>query len=83
MKKRLLLYDDVLSDHKPKLLDLMRTKIRLKHYSIRAERAYIDRIKRFTLLRHKRPPGSMVPPEIRPFLPHPSIERYRAAATQR
>jgi hypothetical protein len=29
-------------DHKPKLLDLVRQTIRLKHYSMRTERAYVD-----------------------------------------
>ncbi|WP_374088874.1 phage integrase N-terminal SAM-like domain-containing protein [Methylomicrobium lacus] len=33
----------------PKLLDQVRDKIRLKHYSIRTEQAYTSRIKRFTL----------------------------------
>ena len=35
-------------DTKPvKLLDRVRNKIRLKHYSIRTEKAYISWIKRF------------------------------------
>ena len=33
----------------PKLLDQVRGKIRLKHYSIRTEQAYTDWIKRFIL----------------------------------
>ena len=33
----------------PKLLDQVRGKIRLKHYSIRTEQAYLDWIKRFIL----------------------------------
>ena len=37
----------------PKLLDRVRGKIRLKHYSIRTEQAYVDWIKRFILLRGK------------------------------
>ena len=41
-------------DAKPKLLDLVRNTIRLKHYSIRTERAYIDWVKRFNLFHHKR-----------------------------
>lgn len=31
----------------PKLLDIVRGKIRLKHYSIRTEQAYVDWIKRY------------------------------------
>jgi hypothetical protein len=36
------LYARTPMDHKPKLLDLVRQTIRLKHYSIRTERAYAD-----------------------------------------
>jgi hypothetical protein len=69
-------------DHKPKLLDLVRNKIRLKHYSIRTERAYVDWIKRFILFHHKRHPASMGAPEIRTFLSHLAVERKVAASTQ-
>ena len=37
----------------PKLLDLVRGKIRLKHDSIRTEQAYVDWIKRYTLTQAK------------------------------
>ena len=40
----------------PKLLDQVRGKIRLKHYSIRTEQAYTDWIKRFILFHDKRHP---------------------------
>jgi integrase len=36
-------------DNAPKLLDQVRAKIRLKHYSIRTEQAYADWIKRYIL----------------------------------
>ncbi|WP_370653546.1 phage integrase N-terminal SAM-like domain-containing protein [Methylotenera sp.] len=39
-----------------KLLDQVRGKIRLKHYSIRTEQAYLDWIKRFILHFDKRHP---------------------------
>jgi site-specific recombinase XerD len=69
-------------DHKPKLLDLVRHKIRLKHYSMRTERAYIDWIKRFILFHHKRHPASMGAPEIRAFLSDLAVARKVAASTQ-
>ncbi len=69
-------------DHKLKLLDLVRQKIRLKHYSLRTERAYIDWIKRFILFHHKRHPASMGAPEIRAFLSHLAVARKVAASTQ-
>jgi integron integrase len=69
-------------DDKPKLLDLVRNTIRLKHYSIRTERAYIDWIKRFILFHHKRHPASMGAPEIRAFLTYLAVEGRVAASTQ-
>jgi hypothetical protein len=42
------LYTSPLQD-KPKLLDQVREKLRVKHYSIRTEQAYLDWIKRFIL----------------------------------
>jgi integron integrase len=69
--------------HKPKLLDLVRQKIRLKHYSIRTEQAYVDWIRRFILFQNKRHPASMGAPEIRAFLSHLALERKAAASTQR
>jgi integron integrase len=70
-------------DHKPKLLDLVRQKIRLKHYSIRTEQAYADWIRRFILFHNKRHPVSMGVPEIRAFLSHLAVDRKVAASTQR
>jgi hypothetical protein len=69
-------------NHKPKLLDHVRQKIRIKHYSIRTEQAYIDWIKRFILFHQKRHPASMGPQEVRMFLSHLAIERHVAASTQ-
>jgi site-specific recombinase XerD len=70
-------------DHKPKLLDLVRHTIRLKHYSIRTERAYIDWIRRFILFHQKRHPASMGAPEVRGFLSHLAAEQKVGASTQR
>jgi site-specific recombinase XerD len=70
-------------NHKPKLLDHVRQKIRIKHYSIRTEQAYIDWIKRFILFHQKRHPASMGPQEVRMFLSHLAIEHHVAASTQR
>jgi hypothetical protein len=48
----------------PKLLDRVRSKIGLKHYSIRTEHAYVDWIKRFVLFYGKRHPTEMGAPEV-------------------
>ena len=66
----------------PKLLDQVRGKIRLKHYSIRTEQAYLDWIKRF--IRHfgKRHPRDLGAPEVEKFLTHLAVEGQVAASTQ-
>jgi site-specific recombinase XerD len=69
-------------DDKPKFLDLVRNRIRVKHYSMRTERAYTDWIKRFILFHHKWHPASMGAQEIRAFLSHPAVEGRVAAPTQ-
>jgi hypothetical protein len=56
--------------HKPKLLGLVRQKIRLKPYNIRTEQAYVDWIRRFILFQNKRHSASMGALEIRAFLSH-------------
>ena len=43
----------------PKLLDQLRDRIRLKHYSIRTEEAYADWVRRFILFNGKRHPKHM------------------------
>jgi integron integrase len=64
------------------LLDKVRERIRLKHYSIRTEQAYVDWIRRFILFHGKRHPAEMGSPEIVAFLTYLAIERNVAAATQ-
>ena len=66
----------------PKLLDQVRGKIRLKHYSIRTEQAYADWIKRFILFFGKRHPRSLGAEEVEKFLTHLAVEGKVAASTQ-
>lgn len=65
-----------------KLLDQVRDALRLKHYSIRTEEAYVDWIKRFILFHNKRHPREMGTPEIEHFLTHLAVEQNVAASTQ-
>ena len=53
---------------KRKLLDRVRDKIRMLHYSIRTEDAYVDWIRRFILFHGKRHPLEMGSGEIEAFL---------------
>lgn len=66
----------------PKLLDQVRGKIRLKHYSIRTEQAYVDWIRRFILFHNKRHPIDMGASEVEAFLTHLAIKGKVAASTQ-
>jgi len=72
----------VASTDPPKLLEQVRGKIRLKHYSIRTEQAYLDWIKRFILHFDKRHPSEMGAVEVEVFLTHLAVERHVAASTQ-
>jgi len=66
----------------PRLLDQVRGKIRLKHYSMRTEQAYVDWIKRFVLHFDKRHPTEMGAREVEAFLTHLAVKGKVAAATQ-
>jgi integron integrase len=66
----------------PKLLDQVRAKIRLKHYSIRTEQAYTDWIKRFILYFGKQHPRDLGAREVEQFLTHLAVNGKVAASTQ-
>ena len=65
-----------------KLLDQVRDRIRLKHYSIRTEQSYTSWIKRFILFHNKKHPKDMGAAEIEGFLTHLAVERKVAQSTQ-
>jgi integron integrase len=69
-------------DAKPKLLDVVRARIRAKHYSYRTEDQYVDWIRRFILFSGKRHPADMSAPEVARFLTHLAVERRVSASTQ-
>lgn len=66
----------------PKLLDQVRGKIRLKHYSIRTEQAYVNWIRRFILHFDVQHPRNLGAPEVEAFLTHLAVAGNVAAATQ-
>lgn len=66
----------------PKLLDVVRDRIRVKHYSIRTETQYVQWIRRFILFHGKKHPRDMGAPEVEAFLTHLAVEGNVAAATQ-
>lgn len=66
----------------PRLLDQVRTVIRVKHFSLSTERAYVAWIRRFILFHHKKHPREMAETEIREFLSHLAIDARISASTQ-
>lgn len=66
----------------PRLLDQVRSAIRIRQYSPRTEKSYVAWIKRFILFHNKRHPNEMGALEINQFLSWLAEERDVAAATQ-
>jgi site-specific recombinase XerD len=67
---------------KSPLLDQVREVLRLRHYSIRTEEAYVQTIRRFILYHRKRHPREMGVDEIRQYLSHLATDGKVAASTQ-
>ncbi len=66
----------------PPLLDRLRRQIRLLHYSIRTEEAYVSHVRRFILFHKKRHPAEMGADEVRQYLSHLANEGRVPASTQ-
>jgi len=66
----------------PRLLDQVRARLRLKHYSLRTEQAYIGWIRRFILANDKRHPREMGVAEVEGFLSTLATQGKVAAGTQ-
>ena len=66
----------------PRLLDEVRRKLRIKHYSLRTEQAYVGWIRRFILANGKRHPRELGAAEVEAFLSGLATEGDVAAATQ-
>jgi integron integrase len=71
-----------MSSPQPSLLDQVRSIIRLRHYSIRTEEAYLNVIRRFIIYHKKRHPREMGVNEIRQYLSHLATDGNVAASTQ-
>ena len=67
---------------RPKLLEQVRERIRLKHYSIRTEQAYLHWVRDYILFHKKRHPKEMGKSEVTAFLTHLAVKRKVAASTQ-
>jgi integron integrase len=68
--------------HKSRLLELVRGRCRVKHYSLRTEEAYLGWIKRFIIYHGKRHPSEMGGVEVEQFLTHLAVHGHVAPSTQ-
>jgi len=66
----------------PKLLDQVRARIRVKHYSIRTEDQYVQWIKRYIYFHGKRHPRDLGAADVEAFLSDLAVNGRVAAATQ-
>ncbi len=66
----------------PRLLDQIRDAIRVRHFSIRTESAYVDWARRYILFHHKRHPADMGGAEVTAFLTYLAVQRNVAPSTQ-
>jgi hypothetical protein len=65
-----------------KLWEQLADKIRIKHYSIRTEQAYVSWNKKFILFHNKKHPRDMGEREISAFLTHLAVNENIAVSTQ-
>jgi len=67
---------------KKKLLDIVRDKIRFKHYSYSTERTYIYWIKQYILFHNKKHPVEMEKREIEEYLTFLATKKHVSSTTQ-
>jgi integron integrase len=72
----------VMPNPKAKLLDQVREVLRVKHYSIHTEDAYVGWIKRFIFFHGKRHPRDMGATEVQAFLSDLAVKAEVSASTQ-
>ncbi len=65
-----------------KLLDQVRAKCRLRHFSMSTEKSYVDWVRRYILFHNKRHPAEMGVKEIELFLTDMAVVRKVSASTQ-
>ncbi len=66
----------------PDLLQQVRNVIRVKHYALNTEKAYLSWIERFINFHKKRHPASMGAKEVGDFLTHLAVNRRNSGGTQ-
>ena len=66
----------------PHLFERLITEIRIRHYSIRTEQAYVNWIIRFIEFHRRKDPESLQEQDIEQYLGHLSVNRQVTASTQ-
>ncbi|WP_297575917.1 phage integrase N-terminal SAM-like domain-containing protein [uncultured Deefgea sp.] len=64
------------------MLDVVREKLRVRHYSLRTEQQYINWVQRFLRFHHHRHPREMGAAEVTAFLTHLTVDGGVSASTQ-
>lgn len=70
------------SNQQPRLLDQLREAIRVRHYSIRTETAYVAWTRRFIIFHNKQHPNELGSRDLSAFLNHLAIKQRVSASTQ-
>ena len=73
---------DAAGPRRPGLLEVVRGRLRAKHYSLRTEKAYLGWIVRFIRMHRGRHPREMGAREVETFLTHLAVHGNVAASTQ-
>lgn len=66
----------------PKLIEQIRSVIRLRHYSLRTEQTYVNWIKQYIIFSDTRHPAELGAAEVTAFLSYLAVNRKVAASTQ-
>src|SRR5262245_10061220 len=74
--------DEMAAAPAPRLFEEVRRVLRLKHYSLRTEHAYLGWIRRFIVANGRRHPRELGAPELERFLSSLALEGRVAANTQ-
>src|ERR1700682_2155611 len=72
----------ITGDREPRLFEVFRDRIRLRHYSLRTERAYQEWIRRYIRFHGRRHPRTLGPGHITAFLSSLATDRHVSASTQ-
>lgn len=67
---------------KPKLSEQLRSTLRIKHYSYKTEKSYVNWVYRFIIFYKKKDPYEMGTTEVQTFLSYLAVNRYVSASTQ-